>query len=336
MFGDQPFPEDRFAPAFLQQVPYERVKQIIAEIKGAIGPLSMVQALGGPEYLVVTATHDLPVTIMVDANNDIAGLLFKPAVDRNASQEGLLAALDTGVPYAYLVTKNGETLYAHEADTKLAIGSAFKLGILSVLKDQIAAGERAWSDVVTLEAGHISLPSGMLQDWPVGSPLTLQTLASLMISVSDNTATDALLATVGREAVEAKLGQPVLSTRELFQLKADASLRARWIGGDADEKRAVSAALAGRDLPAPWRCPDRTQLGAEWYLSATALCALIEEVGGLDVMQINPGVAQPRRLERDRVQGRQRGGRAEPHLPGGQGRRDLLRHGDLEWCRGAQ
>ena len=73
MFGDQPFPEDRFAPAFLQQVPYERVKQIIAEVKAVIGPVFMVRALGGPEHLVVTKTHDLPVTIVLDANNDIAG-----------------------------------------------------------------------------------------------------------------------------------------------------------------------------------------------------------------------------------------------------------------------
>lgn len=48
MFGDQPFPEDRFAPAFLQQVPYERIKQIIAEIKAVIGPVFMVRGLGVP------------------------------------------------------------------------------------------------------------------------------------------------------------------------------------------------------------------------------------------------------------------------------------------------
>jgi hypothetical protein len=31
--------------------------------------------------------------------------------------------------------------------------------------------------------------------------------------------------------------------------------------------------------------------GAEWYVSPTTLCALIEAVGDLDVTRINPGVA---------------------------------------------
>ena len=83
-----------------------------------------------------------------------------------------------------------------------AVGSAFKLAVLAALKDQVAAGALAWDDVATLEAGHISLPSGILQAWPVGSPLTIHTLASLMISVSDNTATDALIALLGRDLIE--------------------------------------------------------------------------------------------------------------------------------------
>ena len=35
------------------------------------------------------------------------------------------------------------------------------------------------------------------------------------------------------------------------------------------------------------------QQGAEWYLPLTTLCAMMDEVGGLNPMHINPGVAQP-------------------------------------------
>src|SRR5205085_7243909 len=107
---------------------------------------------------------------------------------------------------SYLVTKNGEALYSLNPDTALAVGSAFKLGVLKALKDQIDAGTRKWSDVVELQASDISLPSGTLQIWPVGSPFTLHTLAGLMISISDNTAADMLLKLVGRDKVEAALG----------------------------------------------------------------------------------------------------------------------------------
>jgi hypothetical protein len=286
MFGDAPFPEDRFAPSFLAQVPYAQILQIIAEIKAAIGPPVMVRGLGGTEYLLVTATHDMPVTIVLDANNDIVGLLFKPPIDRNASIESLLAGLVTDGPYAYLVTKNGEVLHAHEADTALAVGSAFKLGILAVLNDQISAGERTWGDVAILEESDRSLPTGTLQTWPEGAPLTLHTAAALMISQSDNTATDILLRTVGREAVEAKLGATVISTREFFVLKAYPELLARYTGGEPD------ALAAAAHYPLPLTVTEPYQQGAEWYIALTTLCAMMAEVGPLDVMHINPGVAQ--------------------------------------------
>lgn len=49
--------------------------------------------------------------------------------------------------------------------------------------------------------GEKSLPGGILQNWPKGAPLTLHTLAGLMISQSDNTAADTLLEILGRDVV---------------------------------------------------------------------------------------------------------------------------------------
>ena len=65
-----------------------------------------------------------------------------------------------------------------------------------------------------------SLPSGTLQDAPIGSRYTLRDLAARMIRESDNTATDLLLRTVGRAGVEARLGQTAMpNTREALALK---------------------------------------------------------------------------------------------------------------------
>ena len=46
----------------------------------------------------------------------------------------------------------------HEPDRPLAIGSTFKLVILAELSRQVRAGERRWSDVVTLD--RRSIPGG--------------------------------------------------------------------------------------------------------------------------------------------------------------------------------
>jgi beta-lactamase class A len=140
----------------------------------------------------------------------------------------------------------------------------------------------------------MSLPSGMLQAWPVGSPVTLHTLASLMISVSDNTATDTLLHLLGREKVEAVLGiAPVLSTRELFTLKSDEARRTRYLGADAAGKLAILSALDGLPLPDASKVTGPFVPGVEYDLSPAKLCALIGDVADLDVFTINPGVARP-------------------------------------------
>ena len=287
MFSDEPLKKERFAPSLLEQVPFEQLKAIVDEIKALVGPVVMTQAKGGASYTVVTKTHIVPVQIMLDADNRIGGIFFQSPMKSNMTIEEALAGL--GSDAAYLVTRNGEPLQAQRADEALAVGSAFKLGILAVLKDEIDAGPRTWDDVTTLQPHHRSLPTGILQDWPVGAPLTLHTLASLMISLSDNTATDVLLDVAGREAVAKKLGvERVLSTREFFVLKADAPLRARFTEGDADAALADAAKV---ELPMVAGIHPAHQQGVEWYLPLTTLCGLIGEVGGLDVTQINPGVA---------------------------------------------
>ena len=55
----------------------------------------------------------------------------------------------------------------------------------------------------------------------LGAPITIHTLASLMISESDNTATDALIDLVTRNSVEtiSPRNRPFMTTREFFQLK---------------------------------------------------------------------------------------------------------------------
>jgi beta-lactamase class A len=132
----------------------------------------------------------------------------------------------------------------------------------------------------------------MIQGWPVGAPLTLHTLASLMISISDNTATDVLMRVVGREAVETALGfAPALTTRELFVMKVERELLERYVAGDLEAKRSVLDEVAKRPLPDGSKALSPHDQGAEWYVSPTALCALIESVSDLDVVRINPGVA---------------------------------------------
>lgn len=282
-----------FDAAFLKAVPPDKIEAAIAPLKGLIGPVLSVEFKAGTHYIVHTATYEMGADINLDEAGKIGGLVFQRPMAKNASIDDLFRQMGSIAPQsAWLVTKNGATLYSSNPDAPLAVGSAFKLGVLKVLKDEIDAGRHRWDEVVALKPADKSLPSGMLQTWPDGSPLTLHTLAALMISISDNTAADTLLKLVGRDKVEAALGiAPALTTRELFTLKATPDLMAKYTAGDLGAKRAVLAQADALPLPDVSKALSPQTPGVEWDVSPSKLCALIGEVGGLDVTQINPGVA---------------------------------------------
>ena len=196
-----------------------------------------------------------------------------------------------------------------KAERPLAIGSAFKLFLLAALVRDVKAGERRWNDVVPL--GSPSLPSGLLQDWPKGSPLTLHSLAALMISRSDNSAADTLLAVLGREKVEAllpelglaapALDRPFLATREAFVLKyGDPTLLRRWTAADEAGRRALLGELAAAEaarLDGTRFTGRPTAIGeVEWFASPADLVRTLDwlrrsgDSTALDLLAINPGL----------------------------------------------
>lgn len=286
-----------FNEAFLAQVSPAQIEAVLAQVTAAVGVFQQVEGEASP-FIVRFANGQTTAEITLDREGRIAGLFLQPAIPSitslDAASEQLAALPDT---VSLLVLEDGEALAAYNTDEALAIGSAFKLAILTALREQIADGEHSWDEVVTLDPTLKSLPSGMLQNWPDGSPLTIHTLATLMISISDNTATDTLLHLVGRTVVEeyASGNQPFLSTQELFKLKAtpNADLLEAYQAGDEAAQRAVIEALADRPLPALADMSSTPMLDVEWFFTPDELCDLMAQVQDLDLMTVNPGVANP-------------------------------------------
>jgi len=292
LFGQDPITAEMFTPTFLAQVSIEQLLAVFAKTRATIGPPLSIEP-DGPSFIVHTATHQMRVDIGLDPDGRIAALLLHPAAQNFTTAEDVVRALD-GLRgrVAYLVTRNGAPLYAKSPDDPMAVGSAFKLGVLAALADGIDAGLLHWDQVVKLAAGDVSLPSGTLQTMPVGSPMTLHTLAAFMIAQSDNTATDVLMSVVGRDKVAARLGVDfVLKTTEFFKLKADPALRLRFTSADLAGKGKAGLDMASLPLPDAADVGAPLNPGIEWYVPASKLCSLIETVKDLDVFSINPGVA---------------------------------------------
>lgn len=323
--GEEPA-EAFFSPAFLAQIPPARVKAIAEQLAARYGAPTGVAALEGASATAGTVTVDFPkgtarMDVVLDpaAPHLVTGLLIAAVEAKAETLDGLATAFRAlpgrvSIAAARLDDQPRRLALGLAEEQPLAVGSDFKLFILAELVRAVHAGERQWSDVVPLSAR--SLPSGFLQSWPKGAPLTLHTLAALMISQSDNSAADTLLATLGRTKVErllpelgvrrSELDRPFLSTREAFLLKGGAPERlARWKAGHEAERRAVLATLAGADLSA---LDLRRFAGApiaietvEWFASAGDLVRTLDWIRrsgdrtAMDILAINPGLPDARR-----------------------------------------
>lgn len=110
------------------------------------------------------------------------------------------------------------------ADKLYPLASLVKVPILIEALAQVDAGEQSLAMRVPLEQEHKLLPSGVLLNLDPGLQPTLSDLLTLMIVVSDNTATDRVLDLIGIERVEQRMQelgiQPLsvkLSIRQLLE-----------------------------------------------------------------------------------------------------------------------
>ena len=268
---------DVFNAFFLSEVPAARLAGIIAELEAQHGKLTGARLINviGPGNASLTLYFeraDAAVTIAIEPMlpRKVTGLQITgvgpPSLPRPpiaADEPGSSAPLSLAEEFAALPGSAGFMLARLDAGAPavidarrpgqlFAVGSAFKLWVLDAVAADVAAGRLKWGQVVRL--GPRSLPSGMTQDWPPGAAVTVETLATLMISISDNTATDALIRLVGRERVEARVAasghsqpvamRPLLTTVEAFQLKlGQQAARDAYARSDIAGRRRMLAAM---------------------------------------------------------------------------------------------
>jgi len=292
---------DWFAPSFLAHIPIDQVNTVLATVKQQYGNFKSASG-SGRDYIVHLDHGDVSAKLVLDTNGKIAGLLIRPKDAANLDrpipgtlQDHIHAIASLPGKPALLVTTNGRPLASVNAETPLAVGSAFKLAVLKAVSDACDARRLAWNHTLRLDPSWRSLPSGILQNAAPGTEMTIEHLASLMISISDNTAADTLIATAGRAAIQAisPRNTPFLTTRELFILKADANaaLRAKWAAADPTTRQTLLAAIDTQTLPAPQALTATPTLDVEWFLSALELQSLLEQVAHLPAFDRNPGLA---------------------------------------------
>ncbi|HEY0839043.1 MAG TPA: serine hydrolase, partial [Vulgatibacter sp.] len=296
---DEPGVVASFTEDFLAKVPAADLVAGTRQLALQVGSLKLESVQEQSPYSLAATVRSgagrLQVMVAVERESPhrFTGLRIVPARPerpRPSSWDAVDAELAALAPRTNLLAARidgdrCEKLHARDPDAELAIGSTFKLWVLLAVSDAVAEGKLAWDTPIAIREGWKSFPSGILQNEPAGKTFTTEQMAREMISISDNTATDHLIRTVGREAVEAALARtghggparnrPFLTTRELFLFKLGGDPEAYLAGAEA-AKRAQLAALEDSPLPpldeaASWKAPRHIDT-LEWFASAADLC----------------------------------------------------------------
>jgi beta-lactamase class A len=95
--------------------------------------------------------------------------------------------------------------FTHRGERRFRAASTVKIPIMIEIYRQIDRGERALADLYRLRSDDRAPGSGILLHLHEGAELTLEDLIYLMISISDNTATNVLIDMAGMENVGATM-----------------------------------------------------------------------------------------------------------------------------------
>lgn len=315
----------RFADSFVAEIPYDDFDALLLQLNEQ-GPWELV---GEPVEQVGTLSNEIhdgqggryTLWLGLDAvedpdGGDIELLFFEALFDAPESPEDALRQLGEFGTLRFVEARvDGDdcravgSVGAVDPDDAMPLGSTFKLYVLGAVVDAVEAGTIDWDTAVVVRDELRSIPAGVTQDEPAGTELTVEELATRMIAISDNTATDLLIDLVGRDDVEAALTDhghadpgvtvPLLTTRELTILKfADDDLAERYVAATIDERRAIlDDEVAAAELPpleAITPAGVATADTIEWFASPLDLCRafarLAQSDAALDILAVNPGV----------------------------------------------
>jgi beta-lactamase class A len=338
----------QFAPTFLAQLPPDTLRAAVVQATAGTTPPWTVTAsdltdAGGTAALtsndgtVLTLVFELDpadghlitlAQLLPGSIGDLEQAFLDPgSLD---GTDGIDAALDAVAPrvtYAVFDATDGActTLLERNGDAVVPTGSTFKLWVLATLARAVRDGDASWDETMPVTRTLRSSPDGEVYALADGTPVTLERLAELMISISDNTATDHLVARLGRERIEATMAElglstvdrnsPFLTTAEFFKLKfVHPELGARYLTlTTADERREfLDADVADATLPwldDPSWTPGASFDGArrideiEWFARPADLCTTFEDLDRLAglpglapvarILELNPGLPFP-------------------------------------------
>lgn len=219
-----------------------------------------------------------------------------------------------------------QPLLQRNSSAALALGSVFKTWILGAVAEDIADGLLTRADPVPLVAAERAA-GGSINSEPLGTVFSVQEMATLMMGISDNTATDHLHELVGREMVGNMVSQygvadvdrllPFLNISEQFHVftRFNLSTALSYVNGtEAFQQSFLASDIIPQGPSFPINFPffhEQLLTSGTWAASAEDICHTLAGLHATDSANsafalvneaMGAGVAQPNiRTAWDRV-----------------------------------
>jgi beta-lactamase class A len=145
------------------------------------------------------------------------------------------------VPFASWQVRLGDAVLAQEAPERVFSGaSMIKTPLAALIAEDIVSGRRDWSDRIEVQEDMRAPGDGLLTGMDLPRALALEEVVMLMVAVSDNTATNAVIDTLGG-----------LGAANARAAQAGWSARIRRTSGGRDVADDANQLAADPGLPTP-------------------------------------------------------------------------------------
>ncbi|MGA2848407.1 MAG: serine hydrolase [Terracidiphilus sp.] len=143
--------------------------------------------------------------------------IAQQASDSVATQVNRIVAEHKGKVALYAEDLTSHKVIAVDADVQVKTASVIKLGILFEALEEIRGGKARWDESIVLKKDDAVSGSGILQFMDAPLTLTLRDVLTLMIDMSDNTATNLMIDRFGTASVDARMASIGLTNTYLYK-----------------------------------------------------------------------------------------------------------------------
>jgi len=282
-------------PYFLSKLPTDKLVGILKGFKKQEGKCVNIEKIDAKNFLYTTDKSQRAMQLYLDKNEKIRGLWFGNATsygEKLSAVKEELSKLPGKTSLSYL--KNGKAeLLSHNPDLPLAIELSSSLFLLKLLSQRVNKTKLNWNSSLKLNSKLKSIPGGRLYDWPSRAPVTVQTLATMLMAYSDETAFDHVLNLIGRKNLEkvSPKNKPFLKTLDYHKLRGDKILA--FSKKKIKEKREILKTLEKKSIEELSTVSTSFEIDSiGWFGTTRELCKIIHSIRNEPYASVNPGLAQ--------------------------------------------